>query len=169
MGTRRQQVDSLIAQAGFLPFWFWALVATLFGLTIGSFLNVVIYRLPLGRSVVTPRSACPNCGHQIGAIENIPVLSYLVLGGRCRGCRAKISFIYPFVEMLTATGFLLAVLKQASAPEFNFLQLIADSAFIAASIVLIFIDYEHMILPNIITLPGTIIVIVARFFIPNLV
>jgi leader peptidase (prepilin peptidase) / N-methyltransferase len=157
-----------IVQVDMVPFWFWAIFVVLFGLVIGSFLNVVIYRVPLEKSIVTPRSSCPDCGHQITAIENIPVLSYLFLRGRCRGCRARISPVYPFVEALTATGFLLAFWKQASMPEFNLLYFIADAAFISAAIALIFIDYSHYILPNSITLPGTLLALIVRIFVPNL-
>jgi leader peptidase (prepilin peptidase) / N-methyltransferase len=162
-------VETGIAEVDLLPFWFWAIFVSLFGLIIGSFLNVVIYRVPLEKSIVTPRSSCPNCGHQITALENIPVLSYLVLRGRCSGCHVQISPRYPFVEALTATCFLLVFWKQASLPNFSILHLIADAAFASACIALVFIDYDHMILPNSITLPGAVLAIVVRLFVPNLV
>lgn len=158
-----------IAMIDILPLWLWALVATLFGLTIGSFINVVIYRVPREQSIVFPRSACPNCGHMITAWENIPVFSYLVLGGKCRGCSNPISLVYPLVETLIAASFVLVFLKHASATEFSFLAVIADAVFISACIALVFIDYEHMILPNIITLPGTLAAFIVRLFIPNTV
>src|SRR5580704_3990277 len=78
----------------------------LFGLVLGSFLNVCIVRIPSGKSVVLPASACPQCGTAIRPYDNVPVLSYLVLGGKCRGCKAKISLMYPVVEALTGLLFL---------------------------------------------------------------
>ena len=80
-------------------------IAGLFGAVIGSFLNVCIYRLPLGKSVVWPGSACGACGHALSLFENIPLVSYLALGGRCRACRARISPRYPLVETLAALMF----------------------------------------------------------------
>ncbi|MEI6622630.1 MAG: prepilin peptidase, partial [Actinomycetes bacterium] len=80
----------------------------LFGLAIGSFLNVVIYRVPLGLSVVSPPSACPNCGHEIRGYDNIPVVSWLVLRGRCRDCGHPISARYPLVEAVTGLAFAVA-------------------------------------------------------------
>ncbi|MDH4197753.1 MAG: prepilin peptidase, partial [Candidatus Aminicenantes bacterium] len=80
----------------------------IFGLVWGSFLNVVIYRLPLGLSLAKPPSSCPRCGARIRPYDNIPVLSYLLLGGKCRRCRASISPVYPLVESLTAGSFVLA-------------------------------------------------------------
>jgi leader peptidase (prepilin peptidase)/N-methyltransferase len=84
-----------------LPFNIQLIFAFVFGLTIGSFLNVCIYRLPLKRSIVTPPSACPACGYRIRFYDNIPVLSYMMLGGRCRKCGIHISLIYPAVELAT--------------------------------------------------------------------
>src|ERR1700678_2383568 len=78
----------------------------LFGLIIGSFLNVCILRIPSGKSIVLPASACPKCGEPIRPYDNIPVLSYLLLGGKCRGCKTKISWMYPLVELLTGLLFL---------------------------------------------------------------
>src|SRR6185369_3490371 len=83
----------------------------IFGLLIGSFLNVVIYRVPLGESIVLPASHCPNCNAAIKPYDNVPVLSYAVLGGKCRHCRAGISLVYPAVELLVAILFLLAFMK----------------------------------------------------------
>src|SRR5271163_4057982 len=77
----------------------------LFGLIIGSFLNVCILRIPSGTSIVLPASACPKCGEPIRPYDNIPVLSYLLLGGKCRGCKTKISWMYPLVEFLTGVLF----------------------------------------------------------------
>jgi leader peptidase (prepilin peptidase)/N-methyltransferase len=89
--------------------WPVRLFVLLVGACVGSFLNVCISRWPADESVVRPRSRCPHCGHQIGALENIPVLSWLLLRGRCRGCRAPISWMYPTVELVVAAGWLAAV------------------------------------------------------------
>lgn len=199
-------MDTVTAVLAMMPTWFWILTLTLFGLAIGSFLNVVIYRLPymidfgeddeaedednptpdstkskstnasdnihIKNPVVEKitflepkRSFCPNCGHQITALENIPVFSYLALRGRCSGCKQGISPIYPMVEALTAIGFLLAFYKQTNQQTFSPLELLADIIFICACIVLIFIDYNHQLLPDVITLPGFVLALGAKFFI----
>ena len=214
-----------------IPEWFWVLTVTLFGLAIGSFLNVVIYRVPKmypdepdeeendsGTSTKTKepvdneqeklsteekksseeqkkelikeeeppkeknpnlppdekisliypkRSFCPNCGHNISALENIPVLSYIFLGGKCRGCKQQISLIYPSVEALTAILFVLAFYHQVAKPMFSIADFVANVIFISAIIALVFIDYNEMILPNVITLWGTVLAFIARIFIPN--
>jgi leader peptidase (prepilin peptidase)/N-methyltransferase len=122
---------------------------TLLGLVIGSFLNVCIYRIPIGKSVVSPRSSCTQCGAQIFFYDNIPVLSYLLLHGKCRFCSTGISFRYPFVELLTCAAFLICALKwNFSPPTF------VNSLFLSITIVLIFTDHDHRILPNVLTLPG---------------
>lgn len=120
------------------------------GLVIGSFLNVCIYRIPLGKSVVFPRSGCPRCGAQIPFYDNIPVLSYIVLGGKCRFCAAPISFQYPLVELLTGGAFLVCALRWNFTPPTY-----VNSLFLSVVIILIFTDYHHRILPNVLTLPGT--------------
>ncbi len=123
----------------------------LFGLIVGSFLNVCIRRLPLGESVVSPRSRCPQCASPIRPYDNVPLLSWLWLGGRCRDCRAPISIRYPGVELLAAVLFLQCARTWGfSAPAF------INSLFLAAVVVLVFIDYDHQILPNVITIPGTV-------------
>jgi len=121
------------------------------GLIIGSFLNVCIYRIPLGKSIVSPRSSCTLCGVQIPFYDNIPVLSYILLRGKCRFCGAAISFQYPFVELLTGASFLVCALQwNFSSPTY------VNSLFLAITIVLICTDYHHQILPDILTLPGTV-------------
>jgi leader peptidase (prepilin peptidase)/N-methyltransferase len=121
----------------------------LMGAAVGSFLNVCIYRIPEGRSLVYPPSSCPGCGHRIRPYDNIPVLSYLFLKGLCRDCGRKISPRYAAVEALTAAMALLL---------FQFyglsLQFAAAFIFVAALIVITFIDLDHGIIPDIITLPG---------------
>ncbi|MGH9387120.1 MAG: prepilin peptidase [Vicinamibacterales bacterium] len=125
------------------------LLSALLGLAIGSFLNVCIYRLPLGQSLVSPRSRCPKCGHALSWFDNIPVVSWAVLGGTCRSCRATISAQYPIVELITALMFVAVVWVTPPGP-----QLAARLIFVCMLIVLFGIDLEHQLLPNVITLPG---------------
>jgi leader peptidase (prepilin peptidase)/N-methyltransferase len=144
--------------------------AAVIGLVVGSFLNVVIHRLPLimerewlaqcaelrgetaapGESLTlaTPRSRCPHCGHAISAWENIPVISYLLLRGRCGGCGATISIRYPLVEVLTAVLFGLAAWKLGSGAA-----AVGAMLFLAAAVALTFIDFDTQLLPDDITLP----------------
>ncbi len=123
--------------------------ALLMGLCVGSFLNVVIYRLPLGQSLVSPRSRCTKCGYELRWYDNVPVLSWAWLGGRCRQCRAPISAQYPIVEIITGLLFLLVVWLTPVGP------LLFSRLILMAILVALFgIDLEHQILPNSITLPG---------------
>jgi leader peptidase (prepilin peptidase)/N-methyltransferase len=130
---------------------------------IGSFLNVVIHRLPREESIVFPNSRCPHCETAIKPYDNIPVLSYLILRGRCRSCRAPISIRYPAVEALTALLYGLVFLHDGLTPALGF-----DLPFVTALVALIFIDAEHMLLPNLITYPGIIFALVARLSLPFL-
>jgi leader peptidase (prepilin peptidase)/N-methyltransferase len=121
------------------------------GLLIGSFLNVCIYRIPLKKSIVWPGSSCPKCGKSIKPYDNIPVLSWLILRGKCRFCKNPISPQYPFVELLTGVAFFACYHTWGLAsPTF------VNSLFLAIVIVLIFTDYHHQILPNVLTIPGAI-------------
>jgi leader peptidase (prepilin peptidase)/N-methyltransferase len=129
-----------------------AAYVTLLGLMLGSFMNVCIYRLPRGLSPVRPRSGCPNCGHMLAWYENVPVVSYLVLRGRCRKCRVAISPMYPIIEAITGAVFLAAYLWYGPSAL-----LIVRLAFAWAMIALFVIDYQHQILPNVITIPGIVI------------
>jgi leader peptidase (prepilin peptidase)/N-methyltransferase len=126
--------------------------AAAFGAIVGSFLNVCIYRLPLGKSIVWPASACPHCARELSWYENIPVVSYLALRARCRTCGGRISARYPFVEALTAAMFALAWWYYGPGPL-----LASRLVFGCALIVLFAIDLEHQLLPNAITLPGIIV------------
>jgi leader peptidase (prepilin peptidase) / N-methyltransferase len=126
--------------------------AALLGLIVGSYLNVVIYRLPRGISTVLPRSRCPACGAPIWAWDNLPVVSYLLLGGRCRSCRAEISWRYPAVEAATALLFVGCLLRFGPTPEAA-----AGALFGSLMIALGMIDAEHMVLPDRITLPGIVL------------
>jgi leader peptidase (prepilin peptidase)/N-methyltransferase len=131
------------------------------GLVFGSFFNVVIYRLPRGLSLSRPPSACPGCGARIKPYDNIPVLSYLLLRGKCRRCGRRISPVYPAVELLTATGFVLVYLHAGRTVG---LDLVAGCLFTSALIVLGFIDAEHQILPEAVTLPGLVLALAYSFF-----
>ncbi len=126
-----------------------SLVAAAFGLLIGSFLNVVIHRLPKDESVVTPRSRCPVCQTPIAAYDNIPMLSFLLLRGRCRACGHPISWRYPLVEALTALLFAFTVQQFGASLETAVLLL-----FLCGLIVVTFIDLDLQIIPNVVTLPG---------------
>lgn len=139
------------------------ILAGVLGAIIGSFLNVVIHRLPLEESIVFPNSRCPSCGAVIPFYDNVPVLSYLLLGGRCRGCRERISPRYPAVELITALLFVGVIWHTGLTAALPF-----DLVFVSALVALIFIDAEHMILPNAITYPGIAFAIVARLAIPYL-
>src|SRR3989440_1983984 len=124
-----------------------AFVAPL-GLMIGSFLNVVTYRVPRGESIVSPGSRCPGCGQAIRPVDNVPVVSWVMLRGRCRGCGTRISPRYPLVELLTAVVFAAVVLSRGVRPE-----LALDLPFAAMLIAVAGIDLEHRIVPNKILLP----------------
>ena len=135
--------------------------AGLFGLAVGSFLNVCIYRLPLEKSLVAPPSACTACGRRLRWFENVPVVAWIVLGGRCRTCRTAISPVYPLVEAFTGAMFAWAWWHYG----FGWL-LISHLLLGCALVVLFFIDLHHRILPNVITLPGIIIGFLLSFLNP---
>ena len=122
-----------------------------FGLVVGSFLNVCICRIPRGESVVSPRSHCPGCGAAIRPYDNVPLLSYLVLRGRCRSCGELISLQYPVVELATGLLFYACAAEWAFTPP-----TFVYSLFLALLVILVFVDYQHQILPNVVTIPGTI-------------
>lgn len=134
------------------PETFNLIVAGLFGLLVGSFLNVCIYRLPRGTSIVWPASACGSCRRELRWFENIPIVSWVVLGAKCARCKASISLQYPLVEAITAVLFVLVAATTPVGPL-----LAARLLFVCALIVLFGIDLEHQILPNAITLPGIVI------------
>lgn len=129
-----------------------AVVVGLFGLVIGSFLNVVIHRVPIRQSIVWPSSRCPSCEERIKSLDNLPVLSYLMLRGRCRSCKARISPRYPLVEAVTGILFALA------AYEFRLsLSLAWALVLISALVVLAGTDLEHRLLPNAIVGPAAVV------------
>jgi leader peptidase (prepilin peptidase) / N-methyltransferase len=136
-----------------------AIISLVFGLVIGSFLNVCIYRVPRELSIVSPPSSCPNCKTPIKPWDNIPVISYLILAGKCRKCGEKISLRYPAVELLN--GLLYAAIV------FQFgvgWQLLVLFAFVSAMVVITFIDIDFQIIPDVITLPGMIIGLATAYF-----
>ncbi len=131
------------------------------GLAVGSFLNVVVHRLPRQESLVSPGSRCPACGSMLRWFDNVPVLSYGFLGGRCRGCRGVINVRYPLVELITAAVFL------GHYAAFGWTPLLAVRLLFAASLVALFvIDLEHHLLPDAITLPGIAAGLLASVFVP---
>jgi leader peptidase (prepilin peptidase) / N-methyltransferase len=131
-------------------------VAFVPGLAIGSFLNVVAARVPRKRSIVTPASACMSCGRELSWYENIPVVSWVALRGKCKGCHAKIGVVYPAVELVTA------LLIAASFLAFGWSGTAFVAAFFCATLVVISAtDLSHRIVPNVVVLPATVVVLVA--------
>jgi len=139
----------------------YAVIAGLFGLLIGSFLNVCIYRWPRDLSVVRPRSACPSCNTPIAWFDNIPVVSYLLLAGRCRKCREKIPWTYPAVELLTAVSFAWFVAHGGLT-----LAAARDCLFASILIGLIFSDLDTLLLPDEFTIGGLVAGLALSLFVP---
>src|SRR5260370_25756236 len=146
-----------------VPRWIVIAFMALLGAMIGSFLNVVIHRVRREQSIVLPTSACSACGAAIHFYGNIPILSFLILRGRCRSCRAPISPRYPAVEAVCALICALVTWRDGLSFALPF-----DIAFAAAMLALVFIDSEHMILPNAITYPGILFALIARVAVPYL-
>lgn len=139
------------------------ILAFIFGACIGSFLNVCIYRIPAAVSIVHPGSRCPRCQTMIPFYDNIPIISYLLLMGRCRTCRTRISVRYPAIELLT--GLFALACSVLFGPT---LQCLAVFAFIATLIVVTFIDLDHRIIPDAISLPGIPIFFLFSFAVPGI-
>ena len=144
-----------------MPTWLVLLTITLLGLCIGSFLNVCAYRLPLGQSVVHPRSRCTSCGRMLSWFDNLPVVSWAALRGRCRTCGKPVSWMYPAVEIVTALVFAITYLTYGLT-----LLSVVRVLFACALIVLFVTDLQHKILPNVITLPGIVIGFACSVFLP---
>jgi leader peptidase (prepilin peptidase)/N-methyltransferase len=144
-----------------MPTWLVLLTITLLGLCIGSFLNVCAYRLPLGESVVHPRSRCTSCGRMLSWYDNLPVVSWVALRGRCRTCGKPVSWMYPAVEIVTALVFAITYLTYGLT-----LLSVVRVIFACALIVLFVTDLQHKILPNVITLPGIVIGFACSVFLP---
>lgn len=132
--------------------WLRAIVALPFGLVVGSFMTVAVYRLPKGESVVRPRSRCPACGAEIGARDNVPVLSWLLLRGRCRRCGERISVEYPLLELATAGLVVLAAIRYPDP-----WQIVLVAALLAVMPGIALIDLRHRIIPNRLTYPALLL------------
>ncbi len=135
--------------------------AFILGAIIGSFLNVCIYRIPAGKSIVSPPSSCPHCGHRIRWYQNVPILSYVLLGAKCASCRARISLRYPAIEALTGLLFVLTLYYFGFSVATPIYWL-----FVSALTVIAFIDLDHKIIPDVISLPGIVIGFICSFPIP---
>ena len=141
----------------------WQVVSIIFGAMVGSFLNVCIHRLPKEESIVRPGSHCPKCKTPIRFYDNIPLLSYLLLGGKCRHCKAPISIQYPIVEAITAlSSFFLFITFGVSLSFFYYF------SFVAALIAITVIDLYHQIIPDVISLPGIVIGLLGSLVIPQI-
>jgi len=142
------------------PLTFDIALAAISGLCLGSFLNVVAYRLPAGLSLVSPGSACPGCGADIRPFDNVPVVSWLVLGGHCRACDTRISPRYPLIEALTGALFAAVVIAHGASHT-----IWLDLIFVAALVAITAIDIDHQIIPNRIVAPLALaaVVLIALF------
>src|SRR4051812_43177123 len=148
-----------------VPFGFWAVVFFVFGCMVGSFLNVCIHRLPLGQSIVSPPSNCPHCRYSIPWFLNIPLVTWLYLRGKCRNCGAPISVRYFLVELLTGVTFLTCWLvfgRHSAAVALVY------AMFLAGLIAATFIDFEHFIIPDEITIGGIVAGFICSFLVPAL-
>ena len=137
--------------------------AFIFGAIVGSFLNACIYRLPAGESIVKPFSRCPHCRHRVRFYDNIPLVSVLLLRAKCRDCGGKISWRYPLVELVSAVFSLLLFIKFGLTLNF-----VVFFIFTAVLIIITFIDLDHQIIPDVLTLPGIVVFTAAAIFIVGL-
>jgi leader peptidase (prepilin peptidase)/N-methyltransferase len=142
-------------------YYFFMTSAFILGAVVGSFLNVCIYRIPAGKSVVSPPSHCPKCENRIRWYQNIPIVSYLALGGKCGFCRVRIPIRYALVEFLSGLLFMAVLFYFALSPATLIYWL-----FVAALLVITFIDLDHQIIPDVISLPGVVIGFLCSFAIP---
>jgi leader peptidase (prepilin peptidase)/N-methyltransferase len=138
------------------------IVIILVGLALGSFLNVCIYRIPLKKSLLFPNSFCPKCGTKIRYRDNIPILSFILLGGKCRTCKEKISWQYPLVEFITPVLLTLAYWRFGLTWNFA-----AKSILILVLLSVFFIDLKHRIIPDVLTLPGIILGFLLSFLVKS--
>jgi len=139
------------------------LIALVLGCILGSFYNVVIYRLPAGQSIVYPGSKCPACGNAIAAYDNIPMMSYLLLGGKCRHCKASISIRYPIVEGISGLLALLLFRRYGLHP-----QLVIEFIFCSLLLIITMIDFDTLLIPDILSLPGIVLGLALSLFTPRL-
>jgi leader peptidase (prepilin peptidase)/N-methyltransferase len=156
-----------------IPFWLLKVTVLLLGAAFGSFANVVIYRVPLGLSIVRPASRCPACSKAIRWYDNVPVLGWVMLGGKCRDCRAPISIRYPLVELsmavLSLACLYLAVMRSGGLADVPGLALlwVFPFAFCFLLVALTFVDLEHWRIPHVFTLVGTALGVAAAFLTPT--
>ena len=148
-----------------VPFHFWSVALFALGTMVGSFLNVVIYRMPLGQSIVSPPSHCPHCKYSIPWYLNMPLITWLYLGGKCRNCSAPISPRYFLVELVTGLAFLFCWVSFGA--QSAWIALIY-AFFMAGLIAATFIDFEHFIIPDEITIGGAVVGFVCSFLVPRL-
>ena len=141
----------------------WYIISIIFGALVGSFLNVCIFRLPKEESIIWPGSHCPHCKNAIKFYDNIPLVSYFLLRGRCRYCKGNISLQYPLVEGITALSSLFLIIKFGPSLSYLFY-----FAFVAALIVITVIDLYHQIIPDAISLPGIGVGLLASLLIPQI-
>jgi len=141
----------------------YSIFSFLFGLVLGSFANVCIYRLPMGKSIVSPPSSCPHCGFQIPFYDNIPIVSYILLRGKCRQCKQPISIQYPLVELIMGIISLALFIRYGISYQY-ILQLL----FAGSLVVITFIDLHHKLIPDVISLPGILIGFLASFLLRHL-
>lgn len=146
-----------------IPFHIQLIFAGLFGLTLGSFLNVCIYRIPENKSIISPPSSCPSCGNKIRFYDNIPVISYIILLGRCRHCKESISIGYPLIEVITCL-LSIALITRYNLINNNLSQYFIFLIFTSALIVISFIDLRHQIIPDVISIPGIVAGLIISFF-----
>jgi leader peptidase (prepilin peptidase) / N-methyltransferase len=146
-----------------MPDFLLYVVFFIYGLCIGSFLNVCIYRIPASESLIHPGSSCPSCGTPIKFYDNIPLLSYLILLGKCRSCKTQISPRYPLVELLTGCLWLMCYLRFGLSVE-CFINIL----FVSILVVITFIDFDHRIIPDVISLPGIPLFFGLSFFFTDL-
>ena len=148
-----------------LPFHFFTAIFFIFGSMVGSFLNVCIHRMPRGESIITPRSHCPHCGYSIPWHLNVPILTWLVLRGKCANCSAGIAVRYVMVELMTGLLFAISwVVFGLTSPGIAIVNAVVLAAFVTAT----FIDLEHFIIPDEITLGGMVAGLLASFLVPEL-
>lgn len=148
----------------FLLGWQIDLLVLLLGLVVGSFLNVVILRLPLGRSLIRPASHCPRCRVKIRWYDNIPLISFLILLGKCRFCKKSISPRYPIVELITATVFYATYVKFG----WSALLWVHHFPFVAILVAVTFIDLDHRIIPDVLSLGGLVLGLLTCWWVPGL-
>lgn len=146
-----------------IPSAYFLFFSACMGLVVGSFMNVVVARLPHGKSVVRPRSQCPGCAQGIAWYDNIPVLSYAILRGRCRSCQKAISFRYPMIELLGGVLFLAATARHG----FSWLLWVRDWPLLAILLAVTFIDLEHRIIPDELSLGGLALALATGYFDPR--